>query len=237
MKKTICTAISTLVFSGMSFAAQPVAYNPSEGPIHGDSAIILQNTNVAIKPEVNFSIQGYTIFGALLVVGARAKMKSQTEDFQKAVDGYLKDHPEAKNIKDVFNETLTADLKGKNISLDSAPLLSRSVSEENKISYHIPEEQFKQKHAVVLDNLFAGYVANSSTDPYQPVSSIMVTVMDHDAKDHNISFIKFHKPETESADTQFAGYENIQKDTAKAYGLMKDSTVALAHEVAAMLTK
>jgi len=175
--KKIAASIALLV-SWQAFSApmiQPVI--PSDILAgHKETSIVLQSA--PLKVNVEFKTTGYTIFGVLYVAAAIAKMKSQSEALQKTYDQLAGQSTDKRTLNEIFDQELKQDLAKDGISLVSVNKLEPSGNADD-LAYQVVADSFKTDKLLVFDRLKAGYYAPSSTDPYSPAASVLLTVFEH----------------------------------------------------------
>jgi hypothetical protein len=229
MKKLIPVALLSVLLSACGSA-------PKKEPVSG----ALQNqqqTSVRFQAEpartsIQFNTQGYTLFGAIYVAAAVAKMNEQTEQLNKAYAELRANNPQLKSFEQTFNEELSRLLQAEGVQINPIEA-ERLAVEDQTVNYKITSNPVKTPTAIILDGLNVQYHAISSTHDYTPRVGLLVSVVDTSQGESKV--VKQETIEWVNRSFGYQDYEAIENDIEQSYQRLHDSTLTLARQVADIL--
>ncbi|POA99426.1 hypothetical protein C2134_06565 [Chromobacterium sinusclupearum] len=237
MKRKLWIAALSLLAAQTAFAQTEASQEIGSGQLAGEKQVSLYRQTDDALPQVSFNTTGYTLFGVLYVAAAVAKMKSQSSSLQDAYHAYLQAHPELPTLQQAFRNRLDQDLKTAGIEAASFDDVQKE-STDKALIYHFDAAKLNTHKLVVLDKLDASYFAPSSTDPYKPLSRVVVSIYDHDHPEAKpLQFVRVANSAQGDSPYAFKDYEALSKDIGQAYSGLKASTEMLADELVRSMTR
>ncbi|POZ61927.1 hypothetical protein [Chromobacterium alticapitis] len=237
MKRKLWIAALGLLAAQTTLAQTETTQEIGSGQLAGEKQVSLFRQTDDALPQVSFNTTGYTLFGVLYVAAAVAKMKSQSSSLQEAYHAYLQTHPEQPTLQQAFRNRLEQDMKTAGIEVASFDDV-QSESNDKELKYRFDASKLSTHKLVVLDKLNTSYFAPSSTDPYKPLSKVVVTVYDHDHPDAKpLQFVRVANAAQGDSPYVFKDYEALSKDIGQAYSGLKASAEMLADELIRSMTK
>lgn len=229
MKKLIPIALLSVLLSACGSAPKK---QPVNGALQNQTEASVRFQAEPARTSILFNTQGYTIFGAIYVAAAVAKMNEQTEALNKAYAELRAKNPQLKSFEDTFNEELTRLLQAEGIQINQIEA-ERLAVEDQTVNYKITSNPVKTPTAIILDGLNVQYHAISSTHDYTPRVGLLVSVVDTSQSDHKI--LKQETIEWVNRSFGYQDYEAIEQDIEKSYQRLHDSTLTLARQVVDVL--
>lgn len=226
MKTISLLAATALLLSAC--ASSPVAKKDAnvQGMLAATRSISLRTQPDPAKIQVRFNMNGYTIIGVAMVGVAIHKMNLQTDEFSRMVADYNHQHPDIPTLQNAFNADILAGFKAHGIDVGPMEVTRISDEDDKKVVYKLAEGGAAQQPVVVIDRLAAGYLAKSSTDPYRPGSSVMVTVISKEQTRQQI-LVENTTGATDPA-RSFEDFDTLKKNFPATYADLLDSVHALA---------
>jgi len=188
----------------------------------------------AVKPALSYPVTGYTLFGAIYVLAAVAKMNEKANTLQKQYDALLAAHPEIPSLRDTFVQELELDLRADGLKLNPIHTLNRQ-GDGDDLHYVLSANEISSKKVLIFDHIATGYFAAGSTDPYHADAAVLVSVLDQadlSAKPQRYApSISCQQDKLDAAHI-YPGFDEISKDPQGAYGGLQQCLRRLAAQIA-----
>jgi hypothetical protein len=219
-------------------ARAPVAPEAANWSLKDAKTVSVHFPDEPARVQIGFNTRGYTIFGALYVGAAVAKMNAQTAEMLADLDAYLKAHPDIPSLQETFNRELEAQLRARGVEVANIPA-KRKIDENKMVSYEVDPAKVSTNLAVVVDGLTASYFAPSATDQYNPRSRAGLTILDVAAAGKQLA-------QTDAVDDANLGntseyayqdFATVKENLPQAYEGLQRSVTRLAKEVADALLR
>jgi hypothetical protein len=217
-------------------ARAPVAPEPVTWSLKDAKTVSVHFPDQPVRVQIGFNTKGYTIFGALYVGAAVAKMNAQTAEMQAALDAYLKAHPDIPSLQETFNRELEAQLRARGVEVANIPA-KRKVDANKAMSYEVDPAKVSTNLAVVVDGLTASYFAPSATDQYNPRSRAGVTILDVAAAGKQLAQTQAVDDANlgNTAEYAYQDFATVKENLPQVYEGLQRSVTRLAKEVADVL--
>jgi hypothetical protein len=204
-----------------------------QGSLIGATALNLRLPAEA-RARADFNMKGYTLIGAAIVASAVATMNSQSKELDELVAAYVKAHPQQPTLDAAFNTELRAALQARGLKTHDV-LATRGNEEKLPWRYQLGPLGAPGAPVLVVDALNARFLAPSSTDPYVPGASAIVTLIEGEAKTRQTTLLVARPATPGGENPSFVDFAEIRKNMDRTYPVMLASARHLAQTFAKSL--